>query len=156
MQCNLTDSSIYFLAIVLKEAKTLPRFINLTDKDNHYYLSVDSSNSLAFNKRKPDASCTFEVINLPVGQISLKGANGKIVNLIYDPETPSGWYRCEGPRNGCPFDVIYLKDDQINLHSYTAPSFYMANYQHLLHQGLNAPPYADDHCLFTVSAAKEP
>ena len=135
-------------------AFALPKFITLSDKDNYYYLAVDSSNSLAFNKVKPDANCTFEVINLSGGRISLKGANGKTVNIRYQPGAPSGRFSCESDGGGCQFDVISVKDSQIYLHSWTDPSFFMTNYQNHLRPGLDASPYPDSHCLFTVSAPK--
>ena len=129
----------------------LPKFITLSNKDNYNYLSVDSSNSLAFDKVLPDANCTFEVSNLPYGRISLKGANGKIINLSSYSGASSGWFRCEGNKGGCEFDVIYVKKDEIYLQSWSTPRFFMTDYQSDVYQGLYAYPYADDHCLFIVS-----
>jgi hypothetical protein len=109
-------------------------------------MTIDPPDSLDCNKREPDANCTFEVIHLSDGRISLKGANGKIVNLLY-----ADWFRCEGKGGGCPFKVIHVKGNQIYLHSTTNTPVFMTNRLHPKKYGIAGSTYAGSECLFTVS-----
>ena len=123
----------------------LPQFITLADEVGHY-MTYDSPDSLICNKTEPDADCTFEVIHSSGEIISLKGSNGKTINLFY-----ASWFRCGGTGGGCGFEVIHNSDNQIYLHSYTNPSAYLTNRQNTEYGGIAASSYAGYDSLFTVS-----
>jgi hypothetical protein len=111
---------------------------------------VPNHDGLACNKREPDADCTFEVIHLSDGRISLKGAIGKIVNKV-NLGANDAWFACYGVGGGAPMDIIHLKGNQIYLQCSVAGSTFMTNRKHSYQNGVIASSYAGSDCLFTIS-----
>jgi len=160
------------------DAIILPQFITLSDNAG-YYMSVDPLNIpgaavletdspiasllvntmpmllsrgfLRCNKPEPDANCTFEVIHLSDGRISLKGAYGSVINQKGSSVNDT-WFCCSGGNDhGAPFNVIRVKDNQIYLHATTAMGSFMTSRQHSNKNGVAGSTFAGTECLFTVS-----
>ena len=123
----------------------LPQFINLSDKDGNY-MSIDSTNSLVFDKKEPDADCTFEVITYSSG-VAFKGANGLFIIQYY-----TGWFRCDVDyKESSGFDAIHAKGNEFYFHSKLTEPRYITNRRSPKYDGLAASSYAGSDCLFTVS-----
>jgi hypothetical protein len=131
------------------DAIILPHFITLSDHQGDY-MTIVPRDGLACNKREPDANCTFEVISLPGEKISLKGANGKIVNQVASSVNDT-WFHCAGDGGGAPFDVIHLQGNEIYLHSWTTMASFVTTRELTDTQGLAGSTYAGSECLFTIS-----
>jgi hypothetical protein len=113
-------------------------------------MTIVPRDGLACNKREPDANCTFEVISLSGERISLKGANGKIVNQVASSVNDT-WFHCAGDGGGTPFDIIHLQGNEIYLHSWTTMASFVTTRELADTQGLAGSTYAGFECLFTVS-----
>ena len=131
------------------EAIILPQFITLSDHEGNY-MTVLPHGGLFCDKPEPDADCTFEVIRLSDDRISLKGANGKIVNQIAS-SVDNTWFRCAGDKGGAPFHVIHLPGNEIYLHSWTTMESFVTTRELTDKLALAGTTYAGPECVFTVS-----
>ncbi|KAI6028898.1 hypothetical protein F5J12DRAFT_808636 [Pisolithus orientalis] len=95
--------------MITKERVNVSGTIALKSQDGRY-MKVFNEDGLRFHDDTLDDDAKFTVTKLKNGNISLKGPNGKIVNMYYVSDV-----KCAGPHGGVEFGVIQSGGNWIKL-----------------------------------------
>ncbi|KAI6008840.1 hypothetical protein F5J12DRAFT_719290, partial [Pisolithus orientalis] len=91
--------------------------IALRSLDGKYMKVSTDEGSIAFHDQHVDDNAKFALINLDNGKISLKGPNGKLLNMSH----PNDHVMCIGTEGGVEFEVVHLGANCIAL---TIPTYH--------------------------------